>query len=309
MLNSSESIKCSVCGRMQTAITDHQSGEVICSSCGTVISEQNLDLANPEWRAFTVEEREDKTRTGSPVSLSRHDMGLATIIGKPNTDASGKKLDTNTLTAFKRLRTWDSRMQINSSHSRNLRKAFSELDILRDKLGLTDQIVERAAYIYRKVEDKGLIRGRTILGMLIAAVYIACRDSGKPRTIKDIASAINIRRKEISRNVRVLTFELDLQVPILNPIQCIAKVANTAMINESTRRLAFGLLRELLSSKILTVGKNPMGLAASILYIASKEMGEDISQEELARAAAVSEPTIRSRIKDIRKSLNICPTS
>jgi transcription initiation factor TFIIB len=190
-----------------------------------------------------------------------------------------------------------------------LRKAFSELDILRDKLGLTDQIVERAAYIYRKVEDKGLIRGRTILGMLIAAVYIACRDSGKPRTIKDIASAINIRRKEISRNVRVLTFELDLQVPILDPIQCIAKVANTAMINESTRRLAFGLLRELLSSKILTVGKNPMGLAASILYIASKEMGEDISQEELARAAAVSEPTIRSRIKDIRKGLNICPTS
>jgi transcription initiation factor TFIIB len=145
--------------------------------------------------------------------------------------------------------------------------------------------------------------------MLIAAVYIACRDSGKPRTIKDIAGAINIGRKEISRNVRVLTFELDLQVPILDPIQCIAKVANTAMINESTRRLAFGLLRELLSSKILTVGKNPMGLAASILYIASKEMGEDISQEELARAAAVSEPTIRSRIKDIRKGLNICPTS
>src|ERR687897_809519 len=60
MLNSPKSIKCSVCGRMQTAITDHQSGEVICSSCGTVISEQNLDLANPEWRAFTVEEREDK---------------------------------------------------------------------------------------------------------------------------------------------------------------------------------------------------------------------------------------------------------
>ena len=189
-----------------------------------------------------------------------------------------------------------------------MRKAFSDLDILRDRLGLTDQIVERAAYIYRKVEDKGLI-WPWALGMLIAAVYIACRDSGKPRTIKDIASAVNIRRKEISRNVRVLTFELDLQVPILDPIQCIAKVANTAMINESTRRLAFGLLRELFSSKILTVGKNPMGLAASILYIASKEMGEDISQEELAKAAAVSEPTIRSRIKDIRKSLNICPTS
>ena len=80
-------------------------------------------------------------------------------------------------------------------------------------------------------------------------------------------------------------------------------------MSERTTRHAFNMMSELLRKKTLTAGKDPMGLAASILYIASKEMGEDISQEELARAAAVSEPTIRSRIKDIRKGLNICPTS
>jgi transcription initiation factor TFIIIB Brf1 subunit/transcription initiation factor TFIIB len=34
-----------------------------------------------------------KSRTGVSTSLSRHDMGLATIIGKTDRDASGHKID------------------------------------------------------------------------------------------------------------------------------------------------------------------------------------------------------------------------
>jgi transcription initiation factor TFIIIB Brf1 subunit/transcription initiation factor TFIIB len=41
---------------MQTAITDPESGEVICSNCGLVIAEKNIDLAKPERRVFTTEE-------------------------------------------------------------------------------------------------------------------------------------------------------------------------------------------------------------------------------------------------------------
>ena len=89
MLNSSESIRCSVCGRMHRPITDPESGEMVCSHCGLVISEKEVDLVNPERRAFTTEETDQRTRTGAPTSLSRHDIGLATIIGKPAGDAAG----------------------------------------------------------------------------------------------------------------------------------------------------------------------------------------------------------------------------
>ena len=47
--------------------------------------------------------------------------------------------------------------------------------MLKDKLGLSDAIVEKTAYIYRKVEHRGLVKGRTIPGMLAAAIYLACR--------------------------------------------------------------------------------------------------------------------------------------
>jgi transcription initiation factor TFIIB len=55
----------------------------------------------------------------------------------------------------------------------------------------------------------------------------------------------------------------------------------------------------------MTAGKDPMGLAASILYMASKETGEIKSQRDMASAAGVTEVTIRNRIRSLAKELNI----
>ena len=166
-----EFIKCSICGRIRTAIADPDSGEIVCSNCGMVIAETSQDDVNPDRRAFSSEEQNTRTRTGAPSSLSRHDKGLTTIIGKTNKDAAGRELDANARSTFKRLKTWDTRMQIDSSTNRNLSRAFYELNVLKDKLGISDAIVEKTAYIYRKVEHRGLVKGRTIPGIL-APLYI-----------------------------------------------------------------------------------------------------------------------------------------
>ena len=54
--------------------------------------------------------------------------------------------------------------------------------MLKGKLGLSDTIVEKAAYIFSKVCEKKLLRGRTIEGILAAAILIACREMGSPRS-------------------------------------------------------------------------------------------------------------------------------
>jgi transcription initiation factor TFIIB len=305
MLNSSESVKCSVCGRMHTSITDPESGEVICSYCGMVIAEKDLDLANPERRVFTTEESDKRARTGAPTSLSRHDKGLSTLMGKPGRDAAGKELDADARLTYKRLKTWDDRAQIHSSTDRNLWMAFSELSMLRDKLGLSDSLVEEIAYMYRKVEDKGLTRGRTIRGLLVACVYIACRRSGHPRMLKDISAKSNTKRKVIAKNCRLVMEELGIISSVVDPMKCIVRVANAAQLNERTTRHAFKMMSELLRKKTLTAGKDPMGLAASILYIATKETGETKTQIDMARASGVTEVTIRNRIRALVKDLNL----
>jgi transcription initiation factor TFIIB len=291
------------CARCKGAlVTDGVTGERFCRSCGYVIDEQ-IDEVGPE-RNMVKDDGVDKTRVGIPTSLAIHDMGLSTIIGIANKDAAGKPLSSQAKHEMKRLRTWDSRSQMNAQADRNLRYAFMHLDKLKDKLTLSNAIVEKAAYIYRKALSKSLVRGRSIEGMLAASVYAACRDVETPRTLGDVSSAINIKRKDLSKNYRLLVNELDLKMPVVSSITCISKIANKVGLNEKIKRQALEILR-VANENRLTAGKDPMGMAASALYIACVDQNADVSQKDVAMAAGVTEVTIRNRYKDLKKSLKI----
>ena len=297
-------LTCHLCLKNEDVITDHESGEIICSNCGMVITDKTQDAATPEWRAYTTEEKNEKARTGSPTSLAVHDMGLSTVIGRANRDAGGQIFDVSMRSTIERLRTWDSRIQVHSSEDRNLRQAFQHLDTLKDKLGLSYAIVEKTAYIYRKAYERQLPRGKTIVGVLTAALYIACRDMGAPRTLKEIATVSNIKRKDIARNYRTLVFELDIKIPIVDPMSCIIRIANKVSLSDKTKRQAIRLMGNIAKDEIvLSAGKNPMGFAASILYLASIATKDDdhIRQKGLAEAAGVTEVTIRNICKSLRR--------
>jgi transcription initiation factor TFIIB len=297
------SIVCQVCSEDGESITDPESGEIICSNCGMVISE-NVQESRAEWRAFTADEAKNRRRSGMPTSLARHDMGLATVIGRSDKDASGRGLDASMRSTMDRLRAWDFRTQAYSPADRNLRHAFSILERVKDKLGLSNVIVEKAAYIYRKAQERGLVRGRTIPSVLAAAVYIACREMGTSRTLNDIAMLNDIKRKELARTTRLLILELDLKVPMVDPVKCIVKVANKTKLSEKTKRHAMSIMNYVTKSGI-SAGKDPMGLAGSVLYLSSKNSGESITQIDIAEAAGVTEVTIRNRFKDLKSRLDL----
>jgi transcription initiation factor TFIIB len=279
-------------------VTDPESGEIICQNCGLVISDKTLE-ARPEWRAFNFQEVDDRARTGIPSSLARHDMGLSTIIGRTDKDASGRTIESSMRTTMDRLRTWDFRTQAHSPTDRNLRQAFTELDRIKDKMMLSEAAVEKTAYIYRKAQERGLVRGRTISATLGAAVYIACRETGASRTLKDIAEISNVKRKDLARMYRLVVIELDLKIPQIDPMKCIARVASKANLTEKTKRLAIGIMQEVIKSGI-SAGKDPMGLAASVLYLACLETGENKTQTDIAEAAGVTEVTVRNRYKNLK---------
>ena len=259
----------SLCGRCgkHGMLTDNVTGERFCGKCGFVISE-TLQDAGPEWRSFSKEGGADPTRTGAPTSLTMHDRGLATIINPLNKDASGKPLSTSMKSTIERLRTWDSRSQVHEPVDRNLRQALSDLNKLKDKVSVPANVLEKAAYIYRKALEKKLVRGRSISAMIAASLYAACRDTATPRTLKDIADSANVKRKDIA-------------------------------ISEKTKRYAVKVLKEAQERKE-SAGKDPMGLAATALYLSCVKNGVSITQRDLAEAAGVTEVTIRNRYKGLK---------
>ena len=117
--------KCPSCGK-EKILTDENTGELFCGSCGFVISDK-LEDTGAEWRSFSQDET-NRARTGAGTSLTMHDMGLSTVIGSVNKDATGKPLSSSMKSTIERLRTWDSRTQAHSSSDRNLRQALNEID-------------------------------------------------------------------------------------------------------------------------------------------------------------------------------------
>jgi transcription initiation factor TFIIB len=243
IITQQQSLVCSICKRDDRIVTDPGSGEIICGNSGAVISDKVQDISRPERRTFGVEEENVTRRTGIPTSITFADMGLSTVIGKYDRDATGRPLDAEMRVRMQRLRTWDLRTHSHSAVDRSLMKAFNELSMLKDKLALSNAVVEKAPYIYRKIQERGLIRGRTISGIMAAAIYAACREIGTPYSLRDIAVKGNLKRKDIARNVRKLVFELDLRFPNVDLVRCISRVANKANLTENTKREAIDIMK------------------------------------------------------------------
>ena len=55
----------------------------------------------------------------------------------------------------------------------------------------------------------------------------------------------------------------------------------------------------------LSAGKDPMGLAATVVYASCIRTGEQKSQIDIASAADVTEVTIRNRFKDLKNRLEL----
>ena len=238
-MQKSDKQRCPSCNK-PSLILDENSGELACSTCGIVVTEKGA-ADGPEWRSF-ANDGVDKSRVGAGTSITMHDMGLSTVIGAVNKDATGKPLSTSMKKSIERLRTWDSRSQAHTSTDRNLRQALSEMDKLKDKLSLTDAVIEKSAYIYRKAIEKKLVKGRSIQGLVAACVYAGCRDTETPRTLDDVADGINIRRKDVARCYRLIFRELDLKIPVADPVNGIARIASIAGLGEKTKRKAIEIL-------------------------------------------------------------------
>ena len=299
----SKVITCSTCNiKEDRLVTDVVSGEIVCSNCGTVVID-GIEEIGKEW-INPKDHETDKSRIGLPFSLAVHDMNLSTIIGKTNKDSAGQLIDSGMQARMNRLRIWDSRTMYRDSSSRNFTTAFVLLGKLKDKLSLTPSIVEKTAYTYRKVQEDGLIRGRTIGAVLVACLYITCREQGVSRTIDELAEASNIRRKAIAKIYRDIVFHLERKIPQVNCFQCIDKIANKIELNEITTRHARDLMKKVLEQEF-SAGKDPMGFAGAVLYVSLQMEGKTVRQIDIADAAGVTEVTIRNRAKELKSKLHL----
>ena len=297
-------IQCEICDPSESRmITDVESGEIICNRCGIVVV-KNLEDTNKTWRK--TEYNITDTINGNPSSLTLYDQGLTTRIGNTNRDASGNIINSMMMTHLTRMKYLDKGSQINKS-ARNLGRAFRQLDSLKDKMGLSNAVIEKTAYIYRKVQEAGLVRGRKVNTVLGASLYVACREFEIPRTLREISLVNNEKYRETSRVYRQIVLYLGRQVPRINLSRYLEKIGKKAELEEKNIRDALTLMKKVQDAG-LSAGKEPMGIVGAVIYLSLPKSEENIrkrtiTQAVIADAAGVSEVTIRNVYKEIEKKL------
>jgi transcription initiation factor TFIIB len=102
----------------------------------------------------------------------------------------------------------------------------------------------------------------------------------------------NIAGRDATRNYRQLVFELELKIPVIDPMKCIARVANRVHPSEMAKRHVISVMHSVRKAG-LSDGKNPMELTATVICASCVNVGESTTQVDIAHAPAVTEVTQR----------------
>ena len=295
-------LKCIECGSEHLQY-DSVNGEIVCTTCGIVISSDSITNA-PEWRSYNSEKRR---RTGAPLSYTVVDQGVSTNIDWRNIDSNGKRLNPEYRSSFYRLRKWDQILKQQGSQVRTLTYALSYITKTSYKLKLPSNVVETASVIIRKALQNGLVKGRSTENLSAASVYIACRQCEILRSLKEVSKATSISVKHLGKSYRYMVSNLNSIVPKVKSENVISKVVNSLSFSGYTERLALYLLR-CVEAQRLTIGKSPASISAAALYIACFITGEKQTQTNIAKHSNVTEVTIRNRYKEIMDNVEIIIT-
>lgn len=297
-----EGMTCPECGG-KSLVRDYERAEVTCTLCGLVISDKILD-PGPEWRAFDSDQRDKRSRAGAPITLTIHDKGLSTMIDWRDKDSYGKSLTSKKRAQIYRLRKWQRRIRVFDASERNLAFALSELERMASQIGLSRNIREASALLYRKAVESQLIRGRSIESMTGAALYAVCRKYNIPLTLDEVASVARASKKEIARSYRFLSNELMLKVLPTDPVNYVPRLIAKLDLDGAVQKKSIEIIK-FAGSEGLTSGRGPTGVAAAAVYIASILMDRKRTQRDIANAASVTEVTVRNRYKELLERLDL----
>ncbi|MEE9224024.1 MAG: TFIIB-type zinc ribbon-containing protein [Thermoplasmata archaeon] len=293
---------CPECGSVHLYRDDHR-GELVCDSCGLVVNESEIDTG-PEWRAYTAEDSKRMARTGAPLSQRSHDLGLSTVISYTSRDFHGNPIPAKQRDRYNRMRMLHRQSNLLRPGQRSLVQALTVLDRMASRLGIPPRIRDEAALITRKALKKGMVRGRSIEGVVAAALYAACRMNNVPRTLEEMSKVAEVDRKKLRKAYSAISRQIKLKVPLVRPEEYVSRFCSELDLGPDVEAETRRILNEL-DGTMGTSSFAPSGTVAAAIYVASVRCGEKKPQRLIAEVAGVSEVTIRNRFQFLNQRLKL----
>jgi transcription initiation factor TFIIB len=276
-------------------VVDHEKGVVICAETGEVIEENNIVLG-PDWRAFNAEEWQRRAHS-EVISQAVHDTGLTTDIGV--NDISSTLVSHREYMKMIKLRQLNKKMRV-SKQDRKLVEALSKLNHVCAVLGVPEQVKETAAVILKRIFYVLQPRKDDLLPIALISVIFSARKHGIPMRIKQLLNEFGVPEDKYWKLLSEIHVKVDVSEfkSYNDPRAFLPTIISNLKASQKVYMLSSKII-EVLKKNGLTEGKDPAGIAAAVVYIAATVLDEKKTQKEVARAANVTEVTVRNRYRDI----------
>jgi transcription initiation factor TFIIB len=282
MTRNHQTQKCPEC-KSRNLIERRDEQFAVCQDCGFVMSSETAKIvANGKIKR---DQHNLIQRTCSPVKAP-----LAIEDKETNHEHIAQVFE-----QLRQVKIWD-------STEKNLATALQYITRTAVDLSLPSTALEKATLTYKRIIQKGLLKGRAMKAVCATAIYIGSKQSETAITIRDIAHFTRLNPREISHNYRSICKHLEVSVRMTSVNNCASEIATRLQLSIRTKELAEKILEASNSSKSFA-GKAPTGIVCAAIYISSSLNGEKRTQREIAEAARITETTIRSRIRELERDL------
>jgi transcription initiation factor TFIIB len=214
---------CTICPECNSRLIHDQSiGEYICERCGCVVLDQINDYG-PESHSTDFEEKSRLTRASGHTSFSLHDYGLRTEIGFSSKDYSGKNIDYAVVEQMNTMRKWQSRIRVASPKERRLSNVLYKINEICSLLSLPKTITETAAMFYRLFENRSEAKGKSVICIAAATIYLACKKCNVVRSLEEIVNPLGSSEKSkantrlASKYYRSMVMEMGMFTESIRP--------------------------------------------------------------------------------------------
>ena len=261
--------ECKYCGC--TSIEENADrGELICTSCGTVLSENNIV---------------------SEVQFIENAAGGCNAVGKfVSSDGTGKR------TNFLGLRG----SGLRQSKEVTLDKAKNKINALGQSLRLNSASIDAAFNIFKLALSKGLTKGRKSDHIIGACVYITCRTDQTPHMLIDVSDALQVDVYELGRTYLKISTDLFINIPAMDPSLYIVRFCHKLSFGDKNHVVTETALRIIKRMKLdwMHTGRRPSGLCGAAIIIAARMHQYNRTITDVIKVVRVHESTLRKRLNE-----------
>lgn len=272
----------------------YEDGGLSCSNCGLTQPKKLSQEAEYRFYGSNDNRNSNPERVGMPTNSLLPETSMGSLIQQRHFDNS----------AMKRMVQYNSWNQM-PYKERSLYKICCRISNRSARAGLPPIIIERAKELYSIVKEVNISRGDNRDGLIAACVWIACKDTGVPRSSKEIAEIFDIKLQDMTKGIKFFreNWRLANKADIINnessnPLNYIERYCSPLPITNKIKYLAEFIAVKAILNNLVDDNTAP-SIAAGSIYLACFITGNPVSKKQVAESCRTSEVTISKCFKKL----------